>query len=146
MSAPAFPVPLEAAPAAEAASDSSAPPRRWLWIVVPVWAALYSLLLAVSFARLSARTFHDPDDQLRLQQVRDLLGGQSWFDLHQYRIDAVGGGVLMHWSRLVDVPCDIHTLAQIGERYDISIAPVHSEVVRLLRTPELKNHLKWARS
>jgi hypothetical protein len=36
-------------------------------------------------------------------QVRDLLGGQGWFDLHQYRIDPPHG-VLMHWSRLVDIP------------------------------------------
>jgi hypothetical protein len=78
--------------------------RRWLMLVLPIWAALYGLLIAVNFNRLSQFGFHDPDDQLRLQQVRDLLAGQNWFDLHQYRIDAMGGGVLMHWSRLVDIP------------------------------------------
>ncbi|MDD3800424.1 MAG: hypothetical protein PHE36_14740, partial [Novosphingobium sp.] len=46
----------------------------------------------------------DADDALRLVQVRDLLGGQGWFDLHQYRSNAPDGGVLMHWSRLVDIP------------------------------------------
>lgn len=78
--------------------------RAWLSLVLPIWAALYGLLIAVNLGRLSQFGFHDPDDQLRLQQVRDLLAGQNWFDLHQYRIDAVGGGVLMHWSRLVDIP------------------------------------------
>jgi hypothetical protein len=77
---------------------------NWPALVLPIWAALYGLLIAVGFERWTELRFHDPDDQLRLQQVRDLLAGQGWFDLHQYRIDDVGGGVLMHWSRLVDLP------------------------------------------
>jgi hypothetical protein len=46
----------------------------------------------------------DPDDALRLVELRDWLGGQGWFDVTQYRIDPAHGGVAMHWSRLVDVP------------------------------------------
>ena len=45
----------------------------------------------------------DNDSLLRLVEVRDLIAGQSWFDLHQYRMGTVGG-LLMHWSRLVDAP------------------------------------------
>ncbi|MDG4909430.1 GtrA family protein [Mesorhizobium sp. WSM4898] len=45
----------------------------------------------------------DNDSMLRLVEVRDLLGGQGWFDLHQYRMGLTGGFV-MHWSRLVDTP------------------------------------------
>jgi hypothetical protein len=45
----------------------------------------------------------DNDSLLRLVQVRDLIGGQGWFDLHQYRMGPEGGFV-MHWSRLVDAP------------------------------------------
>jgi hypothetical protein len=37
---------------------------------------------------------------MRLQQVRDWLGGQSWGDLRQYRL---GMGTPMHWSRLADL-------------------------------------------
>lgn len=92
-----------AAPASVGEIDAEAP-RNWLALVLPIWAALYGLLIALNFERWSQLRFHDPDDQLRLQQVRDLLAGQSWFDLHQYRIDEAGGGVLMHWSRLVDLP------------------------------------------
>ncbi len=44
----------------------------------------------------------DPDSQLRLVQVRDLLAGQGWFDGTQYRLGL--DGVAMHWSRLVDAP------------------------------------------
>ncbi|RWM91520.1 MAG: GtrA family protein [Mesorhizobium sp.] len=45
----------------------------------------------------------DNDSMLRLVEVRDLLGGQGWFDLHQYRM-GLPGGFVMHWSRLVDTP------------------------------------------
>lgn len=45
----------------------------------------------------------DNDSLLRLVEVRDLLAGQGWFDLHQYRMGPPGGFV-MHWSRLVDAP------------------------------------------
>lgn len=45
----------------------------------------------------------DNDDSMRLVQVRDLLAGQGWFDLHQYRL-GLEGGTLMHWSRFVDLP------------------------------------------
>lgn len=48
-------------------------------------------------------TFPDPDDALRLQQVRDLLNGQAWFDVMQHRVNPPAGG-LMHWSRLIDLP------------------------------------------
>jgi hypothetical protein len=46
---------------------------------------------------------HDNDSLLRLVEIRDLIGGQGWFDLHQYRMGPQGGFV-MHWSRLVDAP------------------------------------------
>jgi hypothetical protein len=45
----------------------------------------------------------DPDDQMRLLEVRDWLAGQSWWDITQYRMNLPSGGK-MHWSRLVDVP------------------------------------------
>ena len=33
----------------------------------------------------------DNDSLLRLVEVRDLIAGQGWFDLHQYRIGGDGG-------------------------------------------------------
>lgn len=45
----------------------------------------------------------DPDDAMRLVQVRNWLGGQGWFDLLEHRLDPPAG-LLMHWSRIVDVP------------------------------------------
>src|SRR5579871_2890412 len=45
----------------------------------------------------------DSDDAMRLLSVRDFLAGQGWFDMHQYRY-LPPQGVVMHWSRLVDLP------------------------------------------
>jgi hypothetical protein len=42
------------------------------------------------------------DDAMRLVEVRDLIAGQSWFDLFQHRLDPPG--TPMHWSRLIDAP------------------------------------------
>lgn len=67
------------------------------------WLILAAALVALKAPQIAAMQFGDPDDALRLVQVRDLLAGQSWFDLHQYRV-AAAEGVAMHWSRLVDVP------------------------------------------
>ncbi|HQY44971.1 MAG TPA: hypothetical protein PK450_12425, partial [Paracoccaceae bacterium] len=44
----------------------------------------------------------DGDDLTRLQEVRDWLGGQSWFDTRQYRI-LPPEGISIHWSRYVDL-------------------------------------------
>lgn len=73
-------------------------------MVALAWVLIWGALFLMNLGSTLAFEFHDPDDELRLQQVRDLIAGQGWFDLHQYRIDAAGGGVLMHWSRLVDAP------------------------------------------
>ncbi|MEP6239845.1 hypothetical protein [Erythrobacter sp.] len=69
-----------------------------------VWALVSAFLIAINWNTIASLHFSDPDDILRLIQVRDLLGGQNWFDVSQARIDAPGGGTAMHWSRLVDLP------------------------------------------
>jgi hypothetical protein len=68
-----------------------------IWLVVSCWMAWNARM------GVAERLFADPDDAMRLVQVRDWLGGQSWFDVTQYRLNAPAGGA-MHWSRLVDVP------------------------------------------
>jgi hypothetical protein len=80
----------------------AAAPLRW-WMVLGIWALIVGLQLLIFARDIPALRMGDPDDVLRLVQVRDLLAGQGWFDLHQYRIMAPEG-VLMHWSRLVDLP------------------------------------------
>lgn len=43
------------------------------------------------------------DSAMRLVTIRDLMAGQGWWDLNQYRL-GLEGGFEMHWSRLVDAP------------------------------------------
>ncbi len=74
-----------------------------------VWAGLLASAIFLSVVVLSVlkqqlgQPGPDGDDIMRLVQVRDLLAGQGWFDLHQYRLGP-GGGILMHWSRIPDIP------------------------------------------
>lgn len=66
---------------------------------------LVTSLLYVALAVPGAKDLIGPDndDRMRLVEVRDLLAGQGWFDLSQYRL-GLEGGTLMHWSRFVDLP------------------------------------------
>jgi hypothetical protein len=65
------------------------------------------LALALAWPKLkqiwSSGVFDDPDDAMRLVQVRAWLSGQHWYDLIAHRLDPPAG-VWMHWSRVADVP------------------------------------------
>jgi hypothetical protein len=77
---------------------------RFPWgLIALICVGIYAVLFMVGANRGLAWRYLDADDSLRLVQVRDLLAGQSWFDLHQYRIDPPQSP-LMHWSRIVDAP------------------------------------------
>jgi len=67
-----------------------------LWLAATVAIALPSISGGV-FDAMST------DDAMRLVQIRDLISGQGWFDLFQYRLDPPAG-ILMHWSRIIDAP------------------------------------------
>lgn len=69
-----------------------------------VWLLLSAAMLFAYAPAIATLTTGDPDDALRLVQVRDLIGGQAWWDVSQQRINPAGGGGLMHWSRIVDAP------------------------------------------
>src|SRR5947207_12266504 len=63
------------------------------------WLLAAFQLLAQNWTE-TALALADTDDAMRLAQLRDWLGGQGWYDLHQGR---VAGGYESHWSRLIDV-------------------------------------------
>ncbi len=92
---------IDAAPSAHARPRGAALGSD---VLLALAAALFLLLLhaASGFPTLDALN-GDNDSLLRLVQIRDLIGGQGWFDLHQYRMGP-DGGFVMHWSRLVDAP------------------------------------------
>lgn len=84
--------------------------KTWsrLWTRLDFVVAFFSVvtvvvLLLINLPGATDYVGVDNDDAMRLVQVRDLLGGQSWFDLTQYRL-GLDGRTLMHWSRLVDLP------------------------------------------
>lgn len=68
------------------------------------WALVSAAMLIAHAPGFATLATVDPDDALRLVQVRDLLGRQAWWDVSQHRINPAGGGGLMHWSRIVDSP------------------------------------------
>jgi len=70
----------------------------------------------------------DNDSLLRLVEVRDMLAGQGWFDLHQYRM-GVEGGFVMHWSRLVDAPLAAIILAASALTGSVAMAETVAEVL-----------------
>lgn len=72
-------------------------------LVVVIWVIQCVLLLTVTWSAIFDWKMGDPDDQLRLVQVRDWIAGQSWWNLDQSRMNPPFGGP-MHWSRLVDIP------------------------------------------
>ena len=85
-------------------SGLAEPAPRGFWRNVALaWLAVCAILIVQNWGAIHSFQLADPDDALRLVQVRDLLAGQGWFDLHQYRIDPPAG-VATHWSRLVDTP------------------------------------------
>lgn len=70
-----------------------------LLIVALGVSAVISLYLA--FTVNAADHYGDTDDAMRLVMVRDLLGGQGWYDPVIMRLQPPQG-LFMHWSRLLD--------------------------------------------
>ena len=103
-------------PTGPADPDITKPPiaptgeNRWidrghnvLWLVGILWLECVLIWLVWYWGSFADLGFRDPDDAMRLVQVRDFLAGQSWFDVSQHRVNPPVGGP-MHWSRLVDLP------------------------------------------
>jgi len=78
--------------------------RHWRWVIVAAWLLYVAWIIFNRLGPIQAFALGDTDDNLRMAQVRALLGGQGWYDLVQHRFDPVHGGANIHWSRLVDLP------------------------------------------
>lgn len=72
-------------------------------LLLLAWLACAGAMLWLFHGAFAALAFRDPDDAMRLQQVRDWIGGQGFFDISQHRVNPPAGGP-MHWSRIVDMP------------------------------------------
>lgn len=95
--------------------------------IMLAWLAVSAVMLLAGLQRMLAGQFPDPDDVLRLVQVRDLTAGQAWFDTTQYRINPPDG-TLMHWSRIVDAPL-VALIALLTPLFGIAIAETAAMIV-----------------
>lgn len=96
--------------------------------------ALAAIAASLILYREDILSFHlgDPDDALRLVQVRDLLAGQGWFDTNQYRINPLFGGGQMHWSRFIDVQ-----IAALIAFFSLFLSPERAELWAIALYPPL---------
>jgi hypothetical protein len=76
-------------------------------------------------------SYFDTDDAMRMVQVRDLLAGQSWYDMTAWRLDPPHG-MFSHWSRVVDAP-----LAALILLFRLFLDPVHAERAARIAFPAL---------
>jgi hypothetical protein len=100
-----------------------------LWPTVFAYSAV--LIVAILIMKLpNAKDYVGPDndDGMRLVEVRDLLGGQNWFDLMQYRLGV--DGTMMHWSRLIDLP-----IASLIKFFGLFLSGERAEAVALAIWP-----------
>lgn len=111
--------------------------------IILTWCLASAILVAIGAPQILAGQYHGPDDALRMVQVRDLLAGQGWYDLHQYRMTPPDG-TLMHWSRLVDVPIAALVLffslfleAHAAERVTMVVVPLFALLLTMLVTGRL---------
>lgn len=104
--------------------------RHFARLIFGIWLFAAIAIAFISRDAILAWKMGDPDDQMRILQVRDWVAGQSWWDITQYRMNAPAGGD-MHWSRLVDVPLAFFILLltpvvgqAIAEQASASIVPL----------------------
>jgi hypothetical protein len=110
------------------AAVEGAAPRTGAARAVPLWPAIVAALIGAGLLALpralavwDAGEFFDSDDAMRAVQLRDLIAGQGWFDMVAHRVDPPAG-LLMHWTRIVDVP-----LAALDLFFRLFLAPEMAE-------------------
>lgn len=81
---------------------SAARPRQpnFALLIAIAW-LMVTLQLLLLFWPETAVTLNDADDAMRLEQMREFIGGHGWFDLHMGRLQPPLG-YDPHWSRLID--------------------------------------------
>ncbi len=85
------------------ASSTSIFELHWLRWQTGIWAVTAGFMVYFRWGMIHWFSLPDTDDNMRMAQVRALLGGQRWYDLRQYKLDPPVG-FNIHWSRLVDLP------------------------------------------
>ena len=99
--------------------------------ILLIWLAVSAVLILVTRNQIMSGIGWDPDDQLRMVQLRDWLGGQSWFDTTQYRIGEPDSQP-MHWPRWIELP-----LALIFLLFKPLIGAAGAEIAAMVIVPLL---------
>jgi hypothetical protein len=111
-------------------TDQGVLERHWKLLLLLLWLVICAALIAIRWKAIHWFSLSDTDDNMRMMQVRDMLRGQDWFDLRQYRMNPPVGANI-HWSHLVDLPiAGLILLAKpfvggaIAEKFAIAVAPL----------------------
>ena len=114
-------------------TQNEAAPLALRTAIIPALLAFFAALLAFIPYVGDARELllRDPDNYLRLVQIRDWLGGQSWWDVTQYRMGPPEG-IRMHWSRLADLPVGLAIMA-----LSPFLGPQQAEIWAVVAVPPL---------
>ncbi|TPL80199.1 GtrA family protein [Mesorhizobium sp. B2-3-14] len=116
-----YPGKMTAGHAAMPSKDTARPSWRADMLAALLAALVPLTVFAVTGFPQLANPAGDNDSLLQLVEVRDLLAGQGWFDLHQYRM-GLDGGFVMHWSRLLDAPLALGVLAVSALTGNVALA------------------------
>ena len=134
MNRPLFPEDFAVATAADVHRPWIDRGHNALWLIGALWLECTIVWLIWHWGSFAHLEFRDPDDALRLVQVRNFLAGQSWFDVSLHDVNPPLGGP-MHWSRLLDLPiAGIIVLMRpiVGEHLATIIACVSVPILTLL--------------
>lgn len=99
------------------------------WVAILVYTLIVIAVLLIFNRNATDYVGADNDDAMRLVEVRDLLNGQGWFDMMQYRL-GLAEGTLMHWSRFIDLP-----IASLISFFRLFVTPERGEVIALAVWP-----------
>lgn len=100
-------------------------------LTAALWLACGAVMVWLFRADYATLGFRDPDDAMRLAQLRDWIGGQAFWDVSQHRVNPPIGGP-MHWSRIVDMP-----LAALALLLRPLLGAAGAELVACIVTPLL---------
>ncbi|BBD99302.1 hypothetical protein SAMIE_1028030 [Sphingobium amiense] len=104
--------------------------RPAVWALI-AWLACCAVMLWLFRSDYAALGFKDPDDAMRLAQVRDWISRQAFWDVSQHRVNPPFGGP-MHWSRIVDMP-----IAALILMLRLLLGGAGAELAALILTPLL---------
>ena len=121
--------------------------RGWVLAALAVFPIAAVIIVAQQGSAAWQLSLGDTDNYMRLVEVRDWLGGQSWWDVSQHRVNPPAG-LDTHWSRLGDLPYALPILllrllvsAETAERIAVVAMPPLLLLLTLLASARLADRI-----